>query len=383
MKKYLPFIKEFTKRADIPLLLVAFACSIYGLVAISSATQSYVNSAQYTIVQILAIFIGLGVFVFMTVLDAEILADKWGWLVLFNILIMFSLIPFGVTSATGNKGWLRFLGIGLQPSEVAKIAYIIVMAKHITYLKKRNELHKFKSVLTLLGHFMAMFALIILTSEDLGSALVYFFIFITMLFAAGFKIYWFLAGFASIAVVTPLLWNNFLKPYQRNRILAPYDPTIDPKNDGINWQPYISKLGLASGRLKGTGYGQGQQSQSNALFGKHTDFIFAVIGEEFGMIGCLIVFALLITLIIRCIIVGARANDDLGTLICFGVAGTLIFQTFENIGMCIGIAPVIGITLPFFSYGGSSIVSMYAAIGLVSGVKYKPKPKLFRYSYIS
>lgn len=383
MKKYLPYIKEFTKRADMLLLAVAFACSIYGLVAISSATQSYVNSAQYTIVQILAIILGLGVFAFMTVLDADILADKWIWLVVFNILIMFSLIPFGVTSATGNKGWLRFLGIGLQPSEVAKVAYIIVMAKHISTLKKRNELHKFKSVVALLAHFVAIFGLIIVTAEDLGSALVFFFIFLIMLFAAGFKIYWFLAGFASIAVATPVLWNYFLKPYQRNRILAPFDPTIDPKNDGINWQPYISKLGLASGRLHGMGYGQGQQSQSNALFGKHTDFIFSVIGEEFGMIGCLIVMALIILLIVRCVMVGVRANDNLGTLICFGVAGTLIFQTFENIGMCIGIAPVIGITLPFFSYGGSSIVSMYAAIGLVSGVKYKPKPKLFKYSYMA
>lgn len=383
MKKYLPYIKEFIKRADMLLLTVALACSIYGLIAISSATQSYVNSAQYTIVQILAIFIGIGAFVFMTLIDVEILAEKWPWLLAFIFIVMFSLIPFGVTSATGNKGWLRFLGIGLQPSEVAKIAYIIVMAKHISYLKEKNILHKFRSVLGLLGHFMVIFALIIVTAEDLGSALVFFLIFIIMLFAAGFKIYWFLAGFASLAVVTPVLWNNFLKPYQRNRILAPYDPTIDPKNDGINWQPYISKLGLASGRLHGTGYGQGQQSQSNALFGKHTDFIFSVIGEEFGMIGALIVFALLLILIVRCVMVGVRANDTLGTLVCFGVAGTLIFQTFENIGMCIGIAPVIGITLPFFSYGGSSIVSMYAAIGLVSGVKYKPKPKLFKYSYFS
>lgn len=378
VKKYFPYIKDFVRRADMVLLGLGIACSLYGIIAIASATKSYSNSAQYVIVQVLALFIGIGIFVVITLIDVEIMAERWMALAVFNVLFMSTLIFFGVTSDTGNKGWLRFFGIGIQPAEVVKITYIIIMAKHISYLKEYKGLNKVTSVLQLLVHFGGIFVLLLLTSEDLGSSLVYFFIFFIMLFAAGLKFYWFVAGFASIAVVTPIIWNNVLKEYQKNRILAPYNPMIDPKNDGVNWQANLSKMGLASGQLNGTGLGQGKQSQSNALFGKHTDFIFSVIGEELGMIGALVVFALLLLVIIRCVMVGLRSKDSLSSLVCFGVAATVVFQTFENIGMCVGIAPVIGITLPFFSYGGSSLFSMFAAIGLVSGVRYRPRPEMFR-----
>ncbi len=146
----------------------------------------------------------------------------------------------------------------------------------------------------------------------------------------------------------------------------------------MSWHAKQSKLALASGRLTGTGLGNGPQSQSDAIFAKHSDFIFAVVGEELGMIGCCAVLFLLLLVIIRCIVVGLRSKDTLSMLVCFGVASTVIFQTFENIGMCIGIAPVVGITLPFFSYGGSSLFSMFAAMGLVSGVRYRPKPERYK-----
>lgn len=378
MKKYLPYVKEFMQRADMFLLALCIISSLYGLVVISSATQSYSNSAQYVIVQLLALFIGIFLYVVMTVIDVEILADKWLYLSIFNVLFMGSLLIFGVTSDTGNSGWLRFMGIGIQPSEIVKITYIIIMARQISHLRsQKNGINSVPSVLQLVVHFGAMFVLLLVTSKDLGSALVYFFIFAVMLFVAGLKIYWFLIGLGAIAAVTPILWNNFLADYQKNRILAPYDASIDPENDDVNWQPHLSKVGLASGQLTGTGLGNGTQSQSNSLFGKHTDFIFSVIGEELGMIGCLVVFALLMTLVVRCVYVGIKSKNELGMLVCFGVAATVVFQTFENTGMCIGIAPVIGITLPFFSYGGSSLVAMFAAMGMVSGVRYRPKPERF------
>lgn len=160
-----------------------------------------------------------------------------------------------------------------------------------------------------------------------------------------------------------------------NRILAPYDSSIDPTNTGINWQPHQSKIALASGQWTGAGLGHGTQSQSNALAGKHTDFIYAVIGEELGMIACILVIMLLLIIIIRCVMVGIRSGSNMGSLVCFGVAAFLTFQTFENIGMCIGITPVIGITLPFFSYGGSSLFTTFAALGMVSGIHFRPRPK--------
>lgn len=149
---------------------------------------------------------------------------------------------------------------------------------------------------------------------------------------------------------------------------------VDPTGQGITWQTNLCKEALASGRWTGVGFGEGSFSQSS-YNARHTDCIFASIGEELGMVAGIIIIVLLSIIIIRCCIIGVRSGSPFGMLICFGVATALAFQTFINIGMCIGITPVIGITLPFFSYGGSSIVAMYAAVGLVSGVKYRPKPR--------
>lgn len=379
MKKTMSWLGDYFRRADMPLLFLCVACSVFGIIVISSAVSTYNNPAKYIIVQSLALCIGIVLYVVMTVIDVDILADKWVFLAVFNVLFLSTLIFFGEESETGNSGWLRFFGIGIQPSEVVKITYIIIMAKHISYLKEYKDLNSVVSVAQLVVHFIAIFGLLLVTSRDLGSALVYFFIFAVMLFAGGLKLNWFAIGLAGIAAVTPIIWNHFLEDYQKARILAPYNPeAVDPTGYGVTWHANQSKLALASGRLTGTGLGNGPQSQSDAIFAKHSDFIFAVVGEELGMIGCCAVLLLLLLVIIRCVMVGLRSRNTLSMLVCFGVAATVTFQTFENIGMCIGIAPVVGITLPFFSYGGSSLFSMFAAMGLVSGVRYRPKPERFK-----
>ena len=375
MKKFLPQLRDFVHRADMFLFTMSVICALYGIVVIASATKSYENgSAQFVIVQTLALVLGMLLFIAMTVIDVDIFAQHWTWLYGLSALLLLSLIPFGAVSDTGNNGWLRFFGIGIQPTEIVKLAFIIVLAKQLAYLKDYKNLNSVTSVAQIVGHFILMFGLILVTAQDLGSALVYFFIFAVMLFVAGVKIYWFIMGAAAIACMVPIFWTYFLEDYQRNRILAPYDSSIDPDNTGINWQQNQSKIALASGQLTGTGLGDGTQSQSNAIPGKHTDFIFAVIGEELGLIGACLVLLLLMIIVVRCIQVGLRSGSTMSMLVCFGVTATVVFQTFENVGMCIGIAPVVGITLPFFSYGGSSLFSMFAAMGLVSGIKYRPKP---------
>lgn len=375
MKKFLPQLRDFVRRADMFLFTVSVICAVYGIIVISSATKSYENgSAQFVIVQTLALFLGILLFIVMTIIDVDIFAQHWTWLYGLSALLLLSLIPFGAVSDTGNNGWLRFFGIGIQPTEIVKLAYIIVLAKQLAYLKEYKNLNSVTSIAQIVAHFILMFGLILVTAQDLGSALVYFFIFAVMLFVAGVKIYWFIMGAAAIACMVPIFWTYFLEDYQRDRILAPYDSSIDPDNTGINWQQNQSKIALASGQLTGTGLGEGTQSQSNAIPGKHTDFIFAVIGEELGLIGACLVLLLLMIIVVRCIQIGLRSGNTMSMLVCFGVAATVVFQTFENVGMCIGIAPVVGITLPFFSYGGSSLFSMFAAMGLVSGIKYRPKP---------
>jgi rod shape determining protein RodA len=376
MRDIRSLVKDFTSKADMFLFGICLICSIFGILVISSATASY-PSKTFVPVQIFALGLGIALFVFFTVIDVDVFADKWPLLIGIESFLMLLLIPFGVSGDTGNSGWLRFFGIGIQPSEVVKVIFIVLMAKHMSYLREYKQINSIFSVAQLLGHFGFTFVLVFVTSEDLGSAIVFFAIFVVMLIVAGIKLYWFLIGFACIALATPFLWNSFLDGYQRERILAPYDPTIDPDGWGIKWQTNQSKMALASGQFKGVGYRQGLQTQSDALAGKHTDFIFSSAGEELGMIACLLIMLLLSIVIIRCFIIGFRSKNILSLLVCTGVASSFFFQMLINTGMCIGITPVIGITLPFFSYGGSSLMCSFAAIGFVSGQKYRPRPQRF------
>lgn len=369
-------MRQFFQRADIFLLVMSVICASYGLVLVSRATAS-MGSSKFIIVQAFSLFLGLIAFVVLTVLDADILGEQWKWLCVINVALLVALVIFGQDDGTGNKSWIRFAGIGIQPSEVIKVLYIVISAKQMTYLKEYKDINSFMSVVQMAGHFAIVFGMIVVVSSDLGSASILLGIFLIMFFALGARLYWFALGGAAVAALIPVIWSYFLKPYQRNRLLAPYDKTIDPDGWGITWQTTQSRISLANGRLSGVEAGY----TPNVFTGKHTDFIFATAGEQFGMIGAIILIVLLMIIIVHCVRVGLNSGRTYDMLICVGVAASLAFQTFINIGMCLGITPVIGITLPFFSYGGSSLLTTFAAMGLVSGVKYKPKPQLFSMMY--
>lgn len=374
IKKLSPYIKNFLKRADIFLLVMCLICTVFGIYAIQGVTASE-HTSKYVIVQGFAMLLGIGAFIVFTVIDPDLIADKWIYLSIFNVLIICGLIFFGHDDGTGNRAWYRFFGIGLQPTEIVKVIFIVLLAKQMTVYKERHVLNKFGSIVKLAMHWAFLFGLIVIVSKDLGSAIIFLAIFIVMLIASGVAWYWLGLAAAAVAAMIPLFWNFILADYQKNRILAPYIPdVIDPTGTGITWQTRRTQEALASGRLTGVGRGNGIFAQGS-FDAKHTDCIFASIGEEMGMIACIIIIVLLAIIIIRCCVIGMRSGSSFGMLICFGVAAALAFQTFINVGMCMGISPVIGITLPFFSYGGSSIVAMFSAVGLVSGVKYRPKPK--------
>ena len=373
MKGKLSIIRTFLHRADMLLFILCLAASIMGIVIISSATLSY-NSKSYVYIQIAALLIGTVLYFLFTVIDTDIIADQWPLLVVVEIVLLLLLVPFGAAGDTGNRSWIRFLGVGIQPSEIVKVIYIVVSARHISWLRDYRNLNAPLSVMQITAHFGILFLMILGIASDLGNALIFFFVFLVTVFAAGLKLYWFLFGAAGMAIVVPLAWNHVLSTRQKERILAPYDVTIDPDGDGVNWEPNHAKLALSSGRLTGTGLYQGTQTQSRAINSKHADYIFAAVGEELGMIGCVIVILLLTAIILRCVYVGIHSRSSFGMLVCFGVAAAFFFQTFVNIGMCLGLTPVIGVALPFFSYGGSSLFTSFAAMGLVSGIKYKPKP---------
>ena len=377
LKKIKPYVVDFVSRADMFLFTVCTVCAIFGTFMIYRAANiMYGNDwlpsapSKYVLVQVFSMFLGWGFFVLMTIIDADLLGQQWRILCVINVLLLVALVILGEDDGTGNKSWIRFAGIGVQPSEVIKTIYIIVAAKQITYLKEYRDINSFWSVVQMVGHFGLVFVAIVGVSSDLGSASILLFIFLAMFFCAGAKLYWFALGGAAVAAVIPVMWTYFLKDYQKKRLLSPYDPSIDPDNWGISWQTTQSKLSLQSGRLTGIEEGM----RRTVFTGKHTDFIFSTTGETLGMVGCLAVMLLLTIIIVHCFRVGINSGRTYDMLICVGVTAAIASQTFINIGMCTGITPVIGITLPFFSYGGSSMVTMYASVGLVSGVKYKPKP---------
>lgn len=373
MKRAISVIKEYIKTSDMLLLGLCICSSIYGLFLIYSATRTY-ETNEYMTVQIIAILIGIFLFIVISLIDIELIAEKWPFLLLFNILFISTLFIWGVEGGTGNKSWLRFFNIGIQPAEVVKVSFAVLLAKQLAVLREsRQGINSVPSILMLVLHFGLMFMLIIVSSRDLGSALVFAVIFIAILFASGLKVIWFFLGSIVVAAISPVVWNNVLSNYQKERILAPYFPDmVDPSGLGVTWQANQSKIMLASGQLTGQGYLEGTQTQSSMMPFKHTDFIFAVAGEELGMIGCCVIIILLVAIILRCLYVGVKSKSYMSMLMCSGVAAMLIFQTFENIGMCIGITPVVGITLPFFSYGGSSVMTTFAALGIVSGIRMRP-----------
>lgn len=369
MKKVFAAVKDYIKKSDTMILMLGIICTIYGMILIFSCT----HSASYIIVQTIAMLLGIFLFVLFSVVDVDIIADKSLLLYFLSLAFICTLFIWGEAGDSGNNAWLRFGGIGVQPAEIVKIAFVIIMGRLMIVLNERKGLNKPLSVAVMLFAFAVMFGLIIIASSDLGSALVYFFIFAVMLFAGGLSLWWFLGGFAAIAAVMPLVWKFALREDQKERIMAPYDPNIDPTGLGVKWQPNQSTLAISAGGFSGQGLNQGEMTQAGMVPQQHTDFIFSAAGEELGFIGCALIVILLTLLIIRCFYVGAKCNNTLGYLVSTGIGAMFIMQTLENIGMCLGLTPVIGLTLPFFSYGGTSILTNFAAIGIVSGIKMRAR----------
>ena len=358
---------DFFKKGDMFLLVMCCICTCFGITLVGSATKSY-PSHTFVPIQIFAFILGLFLYYVLTVLDVSIIASRWKLLIGFETFLLLLLIPFGVSGDTGNSGWLRFFGIGIQPSEIVKVVFIVLMAKQISYLKEYKNLNSVLSILQLVVHFGYTFVLLMVTTKDLGSAIVFGAIFAVMLIVAGVRLYWFLIGGAAIALAIPFLWNNFLDEYQRLRILAPYDPSIDPDGWGITWQTTRSKYALMGGQATGLGLGHGAQTQSGALTGKHTDFIFAVAGEELGMVGCLVVVALFLGVLYTGTLIARAARDDFSMMIAGGLTIALVFQAFLNIACAIGVFPTTGKPLPFISSGGSSILASLIMVGLILSV---------------
>jgi len=374
-------LADFFQQADLVLLGLCLASTVFGLVMISSATRymGTQNSYRLLLVQAAAAVIGVVLYILLSMVDVEILVRKWRWILAFNVGFICMLVPFGTVSH-GNRAWIQFswMPTSIQPAEIVKITFILLLARQFESVwERRGEMKSFRSAVQPAMHMLFMVGLIYVISSDMGSALVYVFIFLCMALVAGMAWRWFALGLSLGGVgIFGLYKLGKIPGYMVDRFHAIFDHSFEPLDAG--WQQTRSLLAIGSGRLFGQGLYHGTQTQSansSSLPYRHTDFIFAAVGEELGMIGCLVVIALLVAIIFRCLQVARHARTPFSAYVCAGIAAMLIFQTIENIGMCLFVMPVIGLTLPFFSYGGSSIVMLYAAMGIVSGIKLRALPE--------
>lgn len=375
-------LADFFQQADLVLLGLCCTATVYGIMMIYSATR-YSNSNRPVIVQSVALLLGICVYIFLSMVDIEIVMKKWKWMVGINIvLIGLLLTPLGIGGeTTGNQAWLQIPGIpfNIGPAEVVKITFSLLLAKQLAWQREeKRDLRSFRSAAMAAGHTLVLMGWYVAISGDMGNALTFFFIFLCMAFAAGFALRWFVLLFAGCGAGVAVAWMLDLIPsYMKNRFLVLFDHSYDVQR--VGWQQTRSLLTIGGGGWFGQGYLQGTQTQAGegSLPARHTDFIFSVIGEELGLVGCLAAILLLTAIIFRVLLVAKNAQIPFHSYLCVGMAAMLIFQTIINIGMCLFIMPVIGITLPFFSYGGSSVVTLFMAMGMVSGIK-KRSPTMRR-----
>ncbi len=371
-------IKTFFRKGDMLLLMLCLGTSAFGCLIMASVTNApkFGHSSRYIYVQIGATLIGVVFYAIMSGIDTDFFSEHRRALIVLSALLFLSLIPFGTDNNTGNRSWidLPFLPVNIQPAEICKILYILITASIMA--SHQNRASSFWSVFHIVAYLLVFFFGNWFISSDLGVSLIFAAIFVGMFIAGGIHWGWIVAGGTLVAVVAPFALYNFFSEEQRNRILYVFMPdVIDPTGLDEGWHTTQSLKSLTGGGFTGQGLFNGNRTQSGNLFAQHTDYIFSSIGEELGFVGCMLVICLLLLIIIRCIWVGVHSKDYMRRLVCFGVASSMIFQVISNVGMCLGITPVIGLTLPFFSYGGSSIVTTYAMLGLVSGVHARPSPR--------
>ena len=373
-------LREFRHRGDSLLFILCMLASLYGLTLIYSATRYAPSLHSAVWKQACALLIGIAAFLLLNFIDVESLLEQyWKILPFFNFGLLLLLVPFGNDNGTGNKSWLSIPGtpFNLQPAEIIKLTFVLLLALQFSRLRDRGVSRPF-SILQTAGHTLLFCGFIWVVSGDMGMILVYLFIFLIMAWAAGVRFFWFAAGLAGAAGTGVLLWPR-LPSYVQGRMLVVLNHNLDPLGKGF--QQTRSLLSIGSGQILGQGYLHGLQTQSTAsssLPARHTDFIFSVAGEELGLWGCLLILLLLGAIVLRCLQIARTAHSPLCCWIAVGYGGMLAVQTLLNVGMCLFTAPVVGLTLPFFSYGGSSLVTLFVAMGILSGIWMRSRPGWLR-----
>ncbi len=361
-------VKGFFSGLDKLFVFLTFAASCFGTLMVTSATRFMLTDdriiSRDAVVMIIAVAVGLLISLLVSVIDYEWIGKMWPFIGIFCILLMLFTRVFGVApeARTDARSWIAIGTFYFQSSELVKIGFVITFAMHLELVK--DTLNNVKSLIPL-GIHAALPAGLVILCGDLGSAIIFMLTAVAMLFFAGLHWGYFAAGGLLAVAAAPLIWLYGFGEYQKNRFLALLHPELYTAEI---YQQDKGLTALGSGGWFGQGLFHGTYTQNGIVPESENDMIFTVIGEELGFIGCLLALLLLAAIVFKIISIGRKARDFSVKLMCYGVAAMIAFQIAVNIGMCLMILPVIGITLPFFSAGGSSTLCLYVGMGLILSI---------------
>ena len=353
-------VRSILKSVDPVVLFCMLSLSCMSLLTVIGGAEEF--GSRRLIMQIAMNVVGIVATFFIARLDYRDIADKFSiHFFIFSVgLLCLVFVPFLAANEGTNNSWIDLGPVAVQPSEFVKASFILTFSKHLYTV--RDKINHPKTLLGL-GLHAGTIAGLILLSGDLGVALVYVGITLIMLFCAGLSLWYFLAAMAAVVIAFPILWPH-LNAYQQGRILYGFQPENDPR--GYGEQPLEGRDAIIRGDMWGEGMFDGTVYKQ--LYAADTDFIFSSYCEKFGFVGAILLIAVMLIFVWRLIHLARVSRRDYGSYICIGIAAMIVVQTVENIGMCLGMLPVIGITLPFMSCGGSSTLAIYITLGMVHSI---------------
>ena len=363
-------VSGYLRRADKTFWLLAAIASVYGLLLIMSQQRS--SGVDFFGTQLAAVCLGYVAAVIISLVDYHCIARLWWLIGGFALALTMSVFFIGIQiTGTDDVGWIRLPGgLTFQPSELTKVCFIVTFSKHISLLVEKDRLKSFPGFISLLLHALLPVGLIHLQGDD-GAALVFALMFIVMSFAAGVQLRYFVILGLTIAAAVPLLWFRIFNDDQKNRLTALFGAD-DAALKTYGWQQYQGKVSIASGGIYGKGLFEGPRVEAEVVPYQENDFIFTVAGEELGLIGCSAIILLFALILLRTLRNASHAADPLGHSLCIGFFALVLIQSTINLGMTLDLLPVIGVTLPFLSSGGTSAVCICLGAGLVQSVHMHP-----------
>lgn len=369
-KKTLSGLRSFVEYSNLRLILLCLVASTYGCALVFSAAHGFGEGVRGSVIQIAASLGGLLIAILISHFEYETICAFWPlWSGIALLLVLLTYTPLGLNATgTDDTAWLALGPLTFQPAELLKISFIISFSVHLS--RVQDKIQKFSTVLLLALHGGFHIFLIFLQGDD-GTALVFISIFLSMMLVSGINLLYYIFGFAGVCGVVPLLWR-YMSEEKKARFLCIFPQFVEKYLDSAGWQQFEALKSIGTGQLTGVGYLNGTNP---SLFARNNDLIFIVAAEEFGFLGGMLLFVVLGLLVFEMYRSARHAKDALGTYLCIGMMAYIGFQSLINLGMNLRLLPVIGITLPFFSDGGSSVATLYLGIGLVLSVSFSQRTR--------